>query len=190
MYKQKRSLTVSGGIVLAVAVLVGASMGCKMSGDGTTGNSGAGDTKGGKGISATQICQTLAQPSFESRQEYNGSACSGSTYFGASDTRQGPSDTDTRPSYSYSVLGEQDVVNRVNLNMSGRADGAQFFATQADAVAKKINGQPLPKEIETAITAPLSTSGGDFTTSSKIGDVKVDLVRSSTNSGFKLTFQF
>lgn len=187
MREQKRGLRVSGGIVLAVAVLVGVNVGCSKS---ETGNSGAGDTKNGKAVSATKICQTLAQPSFESRQEYNGAACSGSTYFGARDTRVGPSDTDTRPAFSYSVLGENDVIDRVNLNMTGRADGGQFFAAQADAVAKMINGQPMPKEISDAITAPLSTSGGDFTTTSKIGDVKVDLVRSSTNNGYRLTFQF
>src|ERR1044071_8609722 len=96
--KQKRGLRISGGIVLAVAVLVAANMGCTKSGTGTTGNSEADGTKKGKAVTATQICQTLAQPSFESRQQYNGTACSGSTYFGARDPRGGPSDTDTRPS--------------------------------------------------------------------------------------------
>ena len=95
-----------------------------------------------------------------------------------------------RPAFSYAAIGEQGVITKVMLTMTKRPDGAQFFLSEGNAVAKMINGQPLPREIEDAITGPLSTLGGDFTTTSKIDKAKVELVRSNTDSRFYLTFEF
>lgn len=190
MYKKQRGALIPHRLVLALILLVGASLGCKMLGGGTSQKNGTADVQNTKGIPATQICQMLAHPSFENRSEYDGTGCSGSTFFGSKDNRTASYETDMRPSFSYAAIGEQGVINKVILSMSKRPDGAQFFLAEADAVARMINGQPLPKEIDTAITSPLLTSSGDFTTTSQIGNAKVDLVRSSTDSRFSLTFQF
>ena len=80
--------------------------------------------------------------------------------------------------------------------MSKRPDGATFFAATGNSVAKMINGQPLPKEIEEAITGPLPATGGlagygdRFTTNAVVGNAKVELVCTNSDSGFTLTFQF
>ena len=190
MIKKQKGATVSGGLILTLVFLIGASPGCNMPGGESARKNGADDAKTAKSIPATQICQTLAHPSFENRSPYNGQSCSGSTFFGARDTRTGPSETDTRPAFSYAAIGEQDAITSVRLSMSKRADGAEFFAAQGDAVAKLINGQPLPNEIRNAITSPLAASGGDFTTASQIGNAKVKLVRSAADSRFDLSFEF
>ena len=189
MIKEQRCATVSGRLILALLVLTAASLGCNMLGGGGQKNS-AGDTKNSNGIPANAICQMLAHPSFEQRSPYSGQGCSGGTYFGARDTRTASYETDTRPSFSYAAIGEQDVITRVLLSMSKRPDGAEFFAAQGDAVAKLINGQALPDEIRKAITGPLFTTGGDFTTTSQVGNAKVELVRSATDSRYSLSFVF
>jgi hypothetical protein len=151
---------------------------------------GSTDAKDRKGIPATQICQTLAHPSFESRSEYDGAGCSGSTYFGAKDIRTASYETDVRPSFSYAAIGEQGEIKKVILSMSKRPDGADFFINRADTVAKMINDQPLPKEIETDIKAPLSTLANDFSRTWQIGNATVQLNRSNTDSKVYLSFQF
>ena len=178
----------SQGMVLALIVLISASLACKMFG-GETANTNS-DAKTTKGIPAAKICPLLAHPSFESNSTYNGAGCSGSTYFGVRDTRTASYETDLRPAFSYGAIGEQGVITKVILSMTKRPDGAQFFLSEADAVARMINGQPLPKEIENAISGSSPTSGGDFTTTSKIDNAKVELVRSNTDSRFYLTFEF
>ena len=173
----------SHAMVLGLFLLIGASLGCKMLGGGTS-NTNSG-TKTTKGIPADKICTLLAHPRFENRFPYDGNGCSGSTTFGA-----GASGTASGPSFSYAAIGEQNVITKVRLNMANRADGAEFFAAEGDAVANLINGQPLPNEIKNAITSPLFTTGGDFTTNSQIGNAKVELVRSATDSRFSLSFDF
>lgn len=190
MIKRQRSVLVSWQLVLAMVFLTGASLGCKMFGGESAQKNETGDAKSAKGLPAAQICQTLAHPNFENNSPYNGQSCSGSSYFGARDTRTASYETDTRPSFSYAAIGEQDVITKVRLSMTNRADGAEFFGAEGDAVAKLINGQPLPNEIRNAITSPLFTSGGDFTTTARIGNATVELVRSATDSKFNLTFQF
>jgi hypothetical protein len=177
--------------LLALFLLIGASVGCKMLGGGSNSNTNAGATT--RGIPAAKICQVLAQPSFENNSPYNGQSCSGSTHFGARDTRTASYETDTRPSFTYSAIGEQDVVTRVHLFMSKRPDGAEFFASVGDAVAKVINGQPLPDEIRNSIMAQSvgnSVLGPKSTTTSQIGNAKVELIRSTTDDSFDLTFKF
>jgi len=190
MMKQQKGGPVSATLILGLVFVIAASLGCKMLGGGTSQTNGAGDTTTAKGIPADKICQLLAHSSFENRSPYNGQGCSGSTYFGARDTRTGSYETDTRPSFSYAAIGDQDLITRVRLAMTKRTDGAEFFAAEGDAVARLINGQPLPNEIRNAITAPLFASGGDFTTTSKIGNAKVELVRSATDNRFDLTFEY
>jgi hypothetical protein len=189
MIKEQKRATVSGRLILALILLAAASLGCKALGGGSETNT-AGDAKKLKGIPANAICQMLAHSSFEQRSPYNGQNCSGGTYFGARDTRTASYETDTRPSFSYLAMGEQDLITKVRLNMTKRPDGAEFFAAEGDAVAKLINGQPLPDEIRKAITAPLFTSGGDFTTRSQVGNAGVELVRSATDSRYSLSFDF
>jgi hypothetical protein len=176
-------------VVLALLFLIGASMGCKMLGGRSDTNTNAGATSM-KGIPAAKICAVLAHPSFENNSPYNGEGCSGSTYFGARDTRTASYETDTRAAFSYGAIGEQGLITKVILGMTKRPDGGQFFLSEADAVARMINGQPLPKEIENAITGSLPSSGGDFTTTSKIDNARVKLVRSNTDSRFYLSFEF
>ena len=176
---------ISPGIVLALFLLIAASIGCKMLGVGSNTNTNDGP-KTMKGIPAAKICQLLAHPSFESKFPYNGQSCSGSTYFGARDSRTASYETDNRPSFSYAAIGEQDLVTKVQLSMSKRPDGAEFFAAEGDAVAKLINGQPLPNEIRNAITSPYV----GFTATSQVGNAKVELIRSATDSKFDLSFQF
>lgn len=178
----------SHAMILALFLLVGASVGCKMLGGGTSNPNGG--TKTTKGIAPDKICGLLAHPNFENKSPYDGQGCSGSTYFGARDTRTASYENDNRPSFSYSAIGENDLITRVLLSMSKRPDGAEFFAAEGDAVAKLINGQPLPNEIRNAITSPLFTTGGDFTTNSQIGNAKVELVRSATDNRFSLSFDF
>ena len=178
----------SHALILAIFLLISASVGCKMLGGGTS-NTNSG-TKTMKGIPADQICPLLAHPSFESRFPYDGNGCSGSTYFGARDTRTASYETDTRPSFSYAAIGEQNLITKVRLTMTKRPDGAEFFAAEGDAVAKLINGQPLPNEIKNAIASPLFATGGDFTTTSTVGNAKVELVRSATDARFSLSFDF
>ena len=190
MSKEKGSGVVSRTLISTVIFLISASLGCTMLGGGTTSKNGSGDPKAMKGIPAERLCQMLAQPTFESRSQYDGAGCSGSTYFGARDTRTASYETDMRPSFSYAAMGEEGVIKKVTLTMSKRPDGGQFFLAQTDAIARAINDQPLPKELESAITGPLSTLGGDFTTTSQVGNAKVELVRSTTDSRFYLTFQF
>ena len=180
-------------LILALTFLMSASLGCKMLGGGSTQTNGAGETKNAKGIPASQICQLLAHPSFENKFPYNGQSCSGSTYFGARDTRTASYEPDTRPSFSYAAIGEQDLITKVRLSMSKRPDGAEFFATEGDAVAKLINGQPLPAEIRNSIIAQRGSGGllgPKSTTTSQIGNAKVELVRSDTDDSFDLTFEF
>lgn len=177
--------------LMAAAVVAAVGIGCSMlgGGDNTTSNS-----KSAKGLSAAAVCQVLAHPEFENKYPYNGEACSGSTYFGAKDTRVGSYESDTRAAFSYSVLGENDKIERITLNMSKRPDGATFFAATGDSVAKMISGQPLPKEIQDAITGPTfagATGYGDrATTNGVVGNAKVELVRTNRDNGFTLTFQF
>lgn len=190
MVKRQRGATVSGGLILTLVFLIGAGPGCNTPGGESARKNGADDAKTSKSIPATQICQTLAHPSFENRSPYNGQSCSGSTFFGAKDTRTGSYEADSRPAFSYAAIGEQDAITSVRLSMSKRADGAEFFAAQGDAVVRLINGQPLPNEIRNAITAPLAASGGDLTTTSQIGGARVVLTRSSTDSRFGLSFEF
>ena len=173
------------GIGFALFLLIAASIGCKMLGGGSNTNSNGG-VKTMKGIPAVKICQLLAHPSFESKFPYDGQGCSGSTYFGARDSRTASYETDNRPSFSYAAIGEQDLITKVQLFMSKRPDGAEFFAAEGDAVAKLINGQPLPNEIRNAITSP----GIGFTTTSQVGNAKVELIRSATDSKFDLSFKF
>lgn len=177
-------------IVIAVLLLIGASLGCKMLGGSSTQTNDSAKTM--KGIPATKICQVLAQPNFENNSSYNGQSCSGSTYFGVRDARTASYETDTRPSFSYAAIGEDDVVTRVHLVMSKRPDGAEFFAAVGDSVAKLINGKPLPDEIRNSIMAPAPSggvSGPRSTTTSQIGSATVEMVRSE-NDGFDLTFKF
>jgi len=188
MNKRKDDRLVSRGAVLALIFLIGASLGCKMLGGGTTNTNK--DAESMKGIPADKICQLLANPSFDNNAAYNGASCSGSTYFGVRDTRTASYETDTRPAFSYAAIGEQGVITKVHLSMTKRPDGAQFFLSEAEAVAKMINGQSLPGEIESAIAGSLPTSDGDFTTTSKIGKAKVELLRSNTDSRFRLSFEF
>jgi hypothetical protein len=185
MNRRQKRATLSGSLILSLAVLISASLGCKMLGGGTQKDSAA-DTKNSKGIPANAICQMLAHPSFENRSPYNGQSCSGSTFFGARDTRTASYEPDTRPSFSYVAMGEQDVITKVRLTMTKRLDGAEFFAAEGDAVAKLINGQALPDEIRNAITAPLS----NFTTTSRVGNAGVELVLSATDSRYSLSFDF
>jgi hypothetical protein len=172
----------------AAAVLAAVGIGCSMLGGGAD---TASNSKSGKGFSAEQVCQLLAHPEFENKSSYNGESCSGSTYFGAKDAPAG-----NRSAFSYYVLGDKDTVQKINLSMSRRPDGTTFFAAQGNAVTKMISGQPLPKEIEDAITAILPASGGlagygdRFTTSAVAGNAKVELVRTNSDQGFTLTFQF
>jgi hypothetical protein len=177
--------------LLSLGILLAS--GCSASGTGDAGDaSAAGNMKNAKGVAPAKICQMLADPVFESRFEYNGSSCSGSTHFGTKDTRTMSSATDMRPAFSFLASGDQDAVNRVALSMSKRDDDAarQFFLTEAHAVARMIGDQPLPKDIESAITAPLSTSGGEFKTASKLGNATVELRRSATDSLMYLSFAF
>ena len=173
----------SHAMILALFLLVGASVGCKMLGGGTS-NTNSG-TKTMNGIPADKICTLLAHPDFENRFPYDGNGCSGSTTFGA-----GASGAAHSPSFSYAAIGEQNLITKVRLFMSNRPDGADFFAAEGDAVANLINRQPLPNEIKNAITSPLFTTGGDFTTTSKVGNAKVELIRSATESKFHLSFDF
>jgi hypothetical protein len=170
-------------MILALFLLIGASVGCRMLGGGTSNTNTS--TKTMKGIPADKICTLLAHPRFENRFPYDGNGCSGSTTFGAA-----ASGTVKGASFSYAAIGEQNLITKVRLFMSNRPDGADFFAAEGDAVANLINGQPLPNEIKNAITSPLFTTGGDFTTTSKVGDAKVELVRSATESKFHLSFDF
>lgn len=176
--------TLSLTLLFASLLLI---LNCSASGKKATGNT---DAKDRKGIPATEICQRLAHPSFESRAEYDGSGCSGSTHFGAKDIRTASYETDMRPSFSYAAIGDQGEIKKIILTMSKRPDGAPFFITQADAVAKLVNDQPLPKEIETDITAPLSTLANDYSRTWKIGNATVELNRSNTDSKLHLSFQF
>lgn len=173
----------SHAMILALLLLIGASVGCKMLGSGTS-NTNSG-TKTTKGIPADTICPLLAHPRFENRFPYDGNGCSGSTTFGA-----GASGTAPSPSFSYAAIGEQNLITKVRLTMTNRPDGAEFFAAEGDAVAKLINGQPLPNEIKNAIASPLFATGGDFTTTSTVGNAKVELVRSAAESKFRLSFDF
>ena len=188
MKKRRDGHVVRSGMVLALTFLIAASLGCKLLGSGTANTNS--DANKAKGLPATTICQMLAQPSFESRSEYNGASCSGSTYFGVKDTRTASYETDMRPAFSYAAIGEQGVITKVILTMTKRPDGAQLFMAEAEAVARMIDNQPLPKEIEDGISGSLPTTGGNFTTTAKVGAANVELVRSNTDSRFYLTFEF
>ena len=185
---KKQTTTLSGGLMLALIFLTGTSLGCRMFGGRSSSSTNDG-AQTMKGIPADKICPVLAHPKFEENFPYNGQACSGATYFGAPDTRTASYESDTRPAFSYSALGEQGVITRINLSMTRRQDAAQFFLAEAQLVARVISDQPLPGEIENAINGapPLS---GDFTTTSKIGNAKVEMVRSSADNRFLLTFKF
>lgn len=180
---------VQSNFLIAVLILSGFALSCSMfGGANSNGGSNAGKTK--KGVSAISVCQVLAQPTYENKFPYDGKGCSGSTFFGAKDTRAGSYETDSRPSFSYFATGEDETITKVVLNMSKRPDGAAFFLATGNSVAKAINGQPLPKEIEDSINGPMSTLGGDVTISSKSGDARVELVRSNIDSKFRLSFEF
>lgn len=170
---------------IVVLILTGFAISCSMF-SGSNSNGNAINTKK-KGPSATTVCQVLAHPDFESSFPYDGKGCSGSTYFGAKAGGTPPTLSDTRPSFSYAVIGENDKLEKVMLNLSKRQDGEALLAAEANAVAKMISGQPLPKDIETAVSEPFSTytrRDQDW----KIGDVKVTLLR--TNDLTSVAFQF
>ena len=181
-------------LIIAAGILTASGIACSIFG-GSNSNGVSNDGKK-KGPSASSVCQTLAHPTFESTFPYDGKGCSGSTTFGAKDMRAGPPDTDRRAAFSYAVIGENDTITKIMLNMSKRPDGGAFFAAEANAVAKMINGQPLPKELDEAIVAPLPASGGlagygdAFTTTGQVGNAKVELVKRNSDQGFSLTFQF
>lgn len=180
--------------ITTLLILAALAAGCSIFG-GSSSSGSVNDTKK-KGLTATAMCQLLGHPEFESKFPYDGKGCSGSTTFGAKDMRPGPSDTDRRASFSYAVIGENDTISRIMLNMSKRPDGSSFFAAEANAVAKMISGQPLPKELDEAISAPLPASGGlagygdAFTTTGQVGAAKVELIKRNSDQGFSLTFQF
>jgi hypothetical protein len=188
MNLRKNRPVVARGLVLAAVVLIGASLGCKMLGGGAGNTNGTSDTKAKKGLAPKEICALLDDPLFETRSPYDGSGCSGGTSFGVRDTRTGSYETDTRPHYSLAATGDADEVNRVMLLLTRRDDVAarQMYVTTADTIARMINNQPLPTEIESAITGP----PGDFNRTWQIGNAKVELDRTSAENKFYLTFQF
>ena len=185
---KKQAAMLSGSLILALIFLTGASLGCRMFGGGSSSNIND-SVKTMKGIPADKICTALAHPNFESRFPYDGQGCSGSTYFGVRDTRTASYESDTRPAFSYGAIGEQGVITKIHLSMTKRPDGAQLFLAEAQSVARMINNQPLPKEIEDAINSAPPMSG-DFTTTSQIGNAKVEMVRSSADNRFRLSFEF
>ena len=171
----------------ALLVLAVVGIGCNI---GSTENVPSNVSNSAKGPKPDAICQLLARPQFESRFEYDGKSCSGSTTFGVKDTRTASYETDLRASFSYLVMGETGTVQRISLNMSKRPDGGEFFAGVSDSVSKAISGQPLSEKMRQAITGALLTSGGNFTTTDQIGTTKVELVRSATDSVYSMTFNF
>lgn len=177
------------GSFYAVIVLAVLSIGCGSMSSGDP-NSNLSANKKAKGLPAAAICQMLGHPSFESKFPYDGKGCSGSTFFGAKDTRSGSYETDNRPSFSYFGTGENETITKVVMNMSKRPDGAAFFLAEAEAVAKMINGGTLPKDIADSITAPMSTTGGDVTVSGKVGDARVEFLRTGSNGNFRISFEF
>lgn len=178
-------------VLLAISLVATLVLGCSMLGsNNNNNNSSSGGAGKGKGLTSTKVCALLSDPMFENRSEFNGSSCSGSSHFGAPDTRGGPSDTDMRPSYSFAATGSADAITKVSLSMSRRDDGTarQFFLTQATAVAKMIDDQPLPADFENAITGPLSTLDPRFSKTWKIGAATVELTRTAADSTTYLTF--
>jgi hypothetical protein len=157
---------------------------------GTKKAGGSQDAKNTKGIAASQICSLLANPRFETRFDYDGASCSGSTYFGVRDSRTASYETDLRPAFSYAAIGDQGTITRISLAMTKREDGAEFFLAEANSVALLIHDQPLAKEMEDAITGSLPATGGDFTTTSQVGNARAELVRSNTDKRFHLEFRF
>ena len=173
-------------LLIVALILTGFAISCSMFG-GSNANSNSNAGKATKGLAATAVCQLLAHPDFESKFPYDGKGCSGSTTFGARDMRTRPSETDTRAAFSYAVIGENDKIERIMLSMSNHQGGAGLLAAEATMVAKMIDGQPLPKEIENAVNASYSA----YTSRSqdwKIGDVKVNLFRTSDST--MLSFEF
>lgn len=172
--------------LLAAAAMLSANCGGVLSGD-------SGSNKSAKSISPETMCNVLAQPAYESNSPFNGTACSGSTTFGARDMRTASYETDARASFSYAVFANGEKIERISLNMSKRPDGGEFFAAVGDSVAKAINGQPLPEKIRQAISAPLSTGGlvvGNVTIADKVGAAGVELERSPTDNRYSMTFKF
>ncbi len=167
------------GMTLCAAIL---GVGC--GGGNQTGSNEVGKKDGAK-ITAEQLCAVLAQPAYENNSPFNGTACSGSTTFGAKrdTTSVAPS---TGPSFSYAVFANEGKIDRVSLNMSKRADGGEFFGAVADSVAKAISKNPMPEKIRGAITS----SYPDVTLTETVGPAGATLERSSTDNRYTLTFKF
>ncbi len=181
-------------LVLITIILSNFAVACGIFGN--SNSNGSVNDANQKLVSPLSVCQILAEPKFESTFPFDGKSCSGGTTFGAKDMRAGPSETDKRASFSYSVYAENDAISTISLNMTKRPDGVAFFAAEANAVAKMISGQPLPKELENAIAAPLPASGGissygdAFKTTGRVGAAKVELIKRNSDQGFSLRFQF
>ena len=193
---KQRSRAVSSSAVIAMILLVSIGLGCRMLGGTDRANK---DNRSGtekKGLAPAAACALINDPVFEERKKYmqqasgEGYDCSGATHFGLKNPNGPQSLNDPRPGYSYYVLGNKDVAENVFLSMSGRNDSAaqNLFVVQANAVAMMINQQPLPSEIESAITG--SYLGASTTREWTIGAAKVELFRASAGDVMSLKFKF
>jgi len=164
--KNNRSILVVVALILASSVIA-----CKMFG-GSNSNGISTDAKK-KGPTATAVCQMLAHPDFEDKSPYDGKNCSGNHSFGAG------------ASFSYFVASDNDTIQMIRLIMSGdRPEVVTFFVAEANAVAKMINGEPLPEAIEKQI----KYIGAASKITREIGHVNVEFERYDTSTS--LTFEF
>lgn len=131
-----------------------------------------------KGIPADQLCRMTEDPVFTERSRRDDD-CDADLYFGAKNTAA--YGDKSSPGFNFQSAGKDGMVYHVLLTMSPRTDAQalQFFATEAGTVSRLIDGQPLPKEIEAAITDP---SGGtsEKTVTTEYAEFKFQVLSAGT----------
>ena len=180
------------GILAALAGCGGAVGGTNLNAN------GAGNLKKTNGFDPAQICGLLKDPVFETRdyKPPTASGCRGETYFGTEKSSQPDSKSDRRPHFSFQAYGDkQDTVSVVDISMYYRDDvaGRDFFMTEAHTIARMISDQPLPKEIEYALTQPLSSylKSGEAQSFKEfqLGNAKVQMGRSENGVSLSFTYK-
>lgn len=143
-------------LVGLIALATSATFGCAAAKSAAGGENEAAVKTTVKGIPTDTLCRMTEDPVFTERSRRDDD-CDADLYFGAKNTAA--YGDKSSPGFNFQSAGKDGMVYHVLLTMSPRSDAPslQFFATEAGTVSRLIDGQPLPQEIEAAITDP---SGG------------------------------
>lgn len=138
-----------------IALALTASLGCSAASPTGANANGAVAQTTVTGIPVSKLCRMTEDPVFVKR-DLRSDSCDAEFYFAPKNTAA-YGDTHT-PGFYFLSQGQDGMVYHVLLSMSGTTDTQklQFFATEAGAISRLIDGRPLPEEIEKVVGLPPS----------------------------------